>query len=211
MIRILCADLASADAELCGEVYRRLYEAASEERRRRADRYRRFDDKLRCVVVDALLRVSLGTDRFAGLTIEKNEFGKPRLGDHENFHYNISHSGRYVVIASGNTNVGVDVQQHSAGTDRMAVAEQCFAPDEQAYVGQSIRRFYEVWTGKESYLKYTGEGLRRHMRSFSIFDVRSDADPKIRCLDCLPDCGYSLSLCTADEAYTFELLDVRQL
>ncbi len=208
MIRILCVDLASADADLYGEVYRRLYEKASEERKKRADRYRHFDDKLRCVTADALLLASLGTDRFR---IDIHEFGKPRIGDHEKFHYNISHSGRYVVIASGNTEVGVDVQQHSTGTDRMAIAEQCFAPDEQEYVGQSIRRFYEVWTGKESYLKYTGEGLRRNMRSFSIFDAVSDTDLKIRYLRCLPDSDYSLSLCTADEEYTFDLLDVRQL
>ena len=49
MIRILCADLASADADRYGEVYGRLYEKASEERKRRADRYLRFEDKLRCV------------------------------------------------------------------------------------------------------------------------------------------------------------------
>ena len=212
MIRILCADLTTADAALYGEVYRRLYDHASEERRRRADRYRRFDDKLRCVVADALLRMSLGNDRF---TIVKNEAGKPRVEDYVNFYYNISHSGRYVVVASGNSNVGVDVQRHDAGIDRMAVAEQYFSPDEQIYVGQSLRRFYEVWTGKESYLKYTGEGLRRHMSSFSILGgilhENSDAHPRIRSLNSLPDCGYSLSLCTADAEYTFELLDVRQL
>lgn len=204
MIRILCADLASADADRYGEVYGRLYEKASEERKRRADRYLRFEDKLRCVTADALLRRALGSDHFR---TETDPHGKPRLADPQNFHYNLSHSGRYVVIAWGDGDVGVDVQQHSAEMNRRAVAEQCFAPDEQTYVGESIRRFFEVWTGKESYLKYTGEGLRKDMRSFSILN----APVAVRCLDCLPDDGYSLSLCTPDEAYTFDLLDVRQL
>jgi 4'-phosphopantetheinyl transferase len=204
MIRILCADITSADTCIYGEVYRRLYDKSSEERRKRADRYLRFEDKLRCVVADALLQKAVGTDH---VRIEKNEFGKPRIKDHENFHYNISHSGRYVVIAWGETNVGVDVQQHCIGTNRMAVAEMYFASDEQAYVGQNLRRFYEVWTGKESYLKYTGEGLRKNMRSFSILDENLH----IRYVDRLPDGEYSLSLCTLDEEYTFELLDARQL
>ena len=200
MIRILCADIASADEH----VYKSLYDRASAERKKRADRYLRPQDKLRCVTAEALLRAALGTDAFR---IQKNEFGKPSVIDHENFHYNLSHSGRYVVLAWGDAEVGVDVEEHCAKTDITAIAKQCFAIDEQEYVGQSIRRFYEVWTGKESYLKYTGEGLRRDMRSFSIFGQ----EPKVRFLSCLPDGGYSLSLCTTDKKYTFALPDVRQL
>ena len=202
MIRILCADIQSANAY----TYEKLYGQSSPERRARADRYLRYEDKVRCVTADALLRTALGTGDFR---TEKNGQGKPRLEGYENlnFFYNLSHSGRYVVLAHGKGEIGVDVQEHDTGVDRMAVAEQRFAPDEQAYVGRSIRRFYEIWTGKESYLKYTGEGLRRDMRSFSIFGV----DPAVRCLPCLSDDGYSLSLCAADPEYTFELLDIRQL
>ena len=89
------------------------------------------------------------------------------------------------------------------------IAERCFTCDEQAYVWKSDRgvteRFYEIWTGKESYLKYLGEGLCRDMRSFGILDRKRE----IRLLK--PKEGYSLSLCAGDEEYTFELPDIRQL
>ncbi|MBQ2724319.1 MAG: 4'-phosphopantetheinyl transferase superfamily protein [Clostridia bacterium] len=200
MIRILCADIASADES----IYDRLYGTASAERKKRADRYLRVEDKLRCVTADALLRTALGTGNFR---IEKNKYAKPSVKDHENFHYNLSHSGRYVVIAYGESEVGVDVQEHDLTLDMQAVAERCFTADEREYIGQSVRHFFEIWTGKESYLKYTGEGLRKDMRSFSI----RKTEPKVQHLHCLPDDGYSLSLCTADKEYIFELLDVRQL
>ncbi len=200
MIRILCADIASADES----VYARLYGKASAERKKRADRYLRREDKLRCVTADALLRTALGTEDFR---IEKSGSAKPSVKNHENFHYNLSHSGRYVVIAWGESEVGVDVQEHDLTVDIQAVAERCFTADEREYSGQSIRHFYEIWTGKESYLKFTGEGLRKDMRSFSI----PETEPQVQFLHCLPDDGYSLSLCTADKEYMFELLDVRQL
>ena len=52
MIRIVCADIASADA--C--IYRGLYKKASDQRKSRADRYLRPEDKLRCVTAAALLK-----------------------------------------------------------------------------------------------------------------------------------------------------------
>ncbi|MBQ3489611.1 MAG: 4'-phosphopantetheinyl transferase superfamily protein [Clostridia bacterium] len=204
MIRILCADISSADER----IYENLYGKASPERKRRADRYLCREDKLRCVTADALLRIALKTDAF---TVLKSDFGKPYIEDHEGFHYNLSHSGRYVVIAWGDAEVGVDVQQHYADTDMRMIAERCFSRDEQDYIRQSdqqiLQRFYEVWTGKESYLKYIGEGLRKDLRSFSIRNL----DPEIRCLYRVLGDEYSLSLCTKDKEFTFELSDVRQL
>ncbi len=202
MIRIICADISRADEK----VYASLYERASAERKSRADRYRRYEDKLRCVAADALLRVALGTCEYQ---IEKNEFGKPYVKGRDDFYYNLSHSGKYVVIAFGNGEIGVDIQQHRGDTDMRMIADHCFARDEKDYVWQSDRqikeRFYEIWTGKESYLKYIGKGLCKDMRSFSI----SDRKREIRLL--YPEEGYTLSLCTADNEYTFELSDVRQL
>ncbi len=202
MIRLVCADISSADEE----TYGRLYERACEERKRRADRYRSYEDKLRCVTADALLTAALGAREYQ---IEKNEFGKPYVKGRNDFYYNLSHSGTYVAIAFGNAEVGVDIQRHRDGTDMRLIAERCFTHDEKEYVWQSARqseeRFYEIWTGKESYLKYVGKGLRENMRSFSVLDRKRE----IRLLH--PAEGYSLSLCTADREYTFELSDIRQL
>jgi len=204
MIRILCADVSSADER----VYRRLYEKASPERKRRADRYLRREDQLRCAAADALIKAALGRE---DCHVARTDSGKPYIEGSEDFHFNLSHSGRYVVIAYGDTEVGVDVQQHGSVSDMEEIARSLFAPDEQEYIRQNTleaeRRFYEIWTRKESYLKYIGTGLHRDMRSFSVLAP----EPEIRYFYCAPGDGYSLSLCTSDCECTFEMLDIQQL
>ncbi len=200
MIRILCTDISRAD----GQIYKSLYERASEERKRRADRYLRYEDKLRCVTADALIGAALGEGFFQ---IEKNEFGKPYVKGRNDFYYNLSHSGDYVVLAFGNTEVGIDIQKHEENTDIQTVAQSCFTRDEREYVGGSAERFYEIWTGKESYLKRVGKGLRGGACSVSVRERRSE----ILFLPNLPREGYSMSLCAADKDYRFELSDIRRL
>lgn len=200
MIRILCADILSADACICEA----LFEKASPERKYRAERYRCQQDKLRCVTADALLKTALKTDPFQ---IEKGRFGKPYIKGREDFFYNLSHSGRYVVIAWGDREVGVDVQQHEENTNIQVIAERYFTSEEQAYVQGDLQRFYEIWTKKESYVKYTGQGLGRGLRSFSVMDP----EPPIRYHYRMLQGGYSLSLCTTEDACLFEILDVKHL
>lgn len=200
MIHILCADICAADKDC----YRRLYEGASPERKKRADRYLRQEDRLRCVTAHALLKRVLGSPEFQ---VGQKENGKPYIKDREDFHYNLSHSGRYVVIAWGGAEVGVDVQQQDAAVNMEAIAGRFFTADEQAYIGTDLLRFYEIWTKKESYLKYTGKGLQTDLRSFSTLIP----DHKIRYHHRHLEGGYSLCLCTTDGNDTFELLDVRQL
>lgn len=200
MIRVVCVDISSAE----DEIYRKLYERASLPRKNRADRYLRQKDKLRCVTAEALL------SRFLGVTedqTEKNSFGKPYLKAGKGVFYNLSHSGRYVVLAWGDTEVGVDVQQHDSVTDRKALEMLFFTPDEQCYACGDSGRFYEIWTKKESYLKYTGRGLRTDLRSFSVLSP----ERKLRFFCRTLDGNHSLCLCTEEDEYAFELLDIQQL
>ena len=200
MIRVVCADIASADA--C--IYRGLYEKASDQRKSRADRYLRQEDKLRCVTAAALLKNVLGADDDQ---IAKNDFGKPYLKDRRDVHYNLSHSGRYVVLAWGDTELGIDVQKHEVCTNMEAVGTRFFALDELQYARGDTTRFYEIWTKKESFLKYTGRGLHMGLRSFSVLAPEGN----VRYFHRMLDTEHSLSLCTEADAYELELLDVRQL
>lgn len=200
MIQILCVDISSAD----NDILNRLYEKASPERQKQADRYLRPEDKLRCVTADALLRTVLGTDAFQ---IGKQNCGKPYVKDKPGFYFNLSHSGRYVAIAWGASEVGVDVQKHNPSVNTQAIASRFFTPEEQTYVLGNLLRFYEIWTKKESFLKYTGTGLQKRLDSFSTLEP----DSKVRYRHHYLEGGYSLSLCTTADHDTFELLDVRQL
>lgn len=201
MIRIVCADISGAGESL----YRKLYHRASPERKRRAEGLLRQEDRLRCVAADALLKAALGECRIA-----VNEFGKPYASDRPGVYFNLSHSGRYVVLAYGDTELGVDVQQHTHGNPE-ALARRWFSPDEQAWVlsreEDARKRFFEIWTAKESYVKYLGKGLHMDMRSFSVLAP----PPEIRYFRRSPGQDYSLSLCSAPSECTLELLDLQQL
>lgn len=204
MIHVLYTDISSADKN----IYNSLYEKASPERKQRADRYLHYKDKIRCVTADALLKTALGIDEYE---VIKNESGKPLVRNHADFHYNISHSGDFVVIAWGDSEVGVDIQEHDVNTNMEAIARYCFVPEEQSYVCEgdfvNLFRFYEIWTKKESWMKYTGKVLQTDLRSFSVISSVSSVQYQHR----IVYDRYSLCLCTTDNKVEFVLLDVQQL
>jgi 4'-phosphopantetheinyl transferase len=111
----------------------------------------------------------LGTE---ALEFELNEHEKPSLKDHPNEHFNISHSGDYVVVAFSDENVGVDVEMIQK--DRRAVAERFFTDKEIqqmhacATETAQIHYFYQLWTLKESYMKAIGKGMTMSLSSFSF-------------------------------------------
>lgn len=154
--------------------YRKLYAQASPERQHRADRYLRTEDRYRCIVAGALLRYALGgTDHAEPVRTPE---GKPYLPGREDFHFNLSHSGQWVVIAWGSRPMGIDVETLSMDEGKEQLARRFFSSDEQAYLfaveGQDrARRFFEIWTKKESYLKYLGTGINRPLNAFSVLDT----------------------------------------
>jgi len=168
MIRVVCWDISGLDRE----TYERLYAQSSPERQARADRYRRHEDALRCVAAEALVRRAAG----GPVAIMKDEGGKPRLAGMESFRYNLSHSGNWVVMAWGESEVGVDVEKIHMDEGKEQIARRFFSREEQDYIFAAegdlrAERFFQVWTGKESYLKYLGTGLRTPMDSFSVLSL----------------------------------------
>lgn len=79
------------------------------------------------------------------------------------------------------------------------MSQRFFHPLEMQYVQQNGENaFFDVWSAKESYLKYLGCGLSLPMQSFSVVD-EAGRFPAIKdaCLTMLPDFpDDSLFLCT---------------
>lgn len=147
--------------------------AVSEERGKKADRYLLIDDSKRCICAELLLQHSLyhTFNRMIPLNISYNDYGKPFLKQIEGFSYNISHSGKWVVIAYGSSEVGIDVENVRKG--KVDIADRFFTAKEKEYIyrgpkEEQIRRFTEIWTLKESYIKYLGTGLSTSLNSFSV-------------------------------------------
>ena len=100
----------------------------------------------------------------------EGEHGKPFLSYRPSLHYNISHSGKYVVCILADQEVGIDVQIHCrANYERML---RRMVPREQYLEILSDinvkKKFFEQWVLREAYIKWTGEGLSRDMRTISM-------------------------------------------
>ena len=91
--------------------------------------------------------------------LASGEHGKPYFPDAPQLHFSISHSGERWLCAFSDAPVGLDVQQHRA-CQMQALARRFFAPAERIFLEQTgYAPFFDLWCAKESYLKYTGEGL----------------------------------------------------
>ena len=209
MIRILYTDITG----LTAQDYQRLYDESSPERKAKADRYLRQEDKVRCVVADALLRHAIAqTLPLADYRIHTDENGKPHLEGVEGFHFNLSHAGSYVAIAYGDAPVGLDVEQYRTDADIDALSKRFYTPDEQRSLDQTPpdqhrERFFQIWTAKESILKYWGTGLRRSLDSFSTLTAQQTLGIH---LHHIPLDGHCMTLCTTDPDYTLHHLPTLQ-
>ena len=188
-------------------LYDVLFEKASAERQNRADRCRRREDALRCLVSESLLRYAAREQAaLHAFAVEYDTYGKPRIRGREDLHFNISHSGSWVVLAWSSGEVGIDVEVFRPDDQKKAVARRYFTQVEQQYVFREEtgwdRRFYEIWTAKESYLKYLGTGLGNKIDAVC---VRTLTAPQIITHWMEDAC---LSLCTEEENYEIQLLQL---
>lgn len=105
------------------------------------------------------------------IDIEKSEKGKPFMVGNKSQHFNISHSGNWVVVAMAEKEVGVDVEK--IRPINFQIAKRFYSKAEFAelnkMVGQGkLEFFFDLWTLKESYLKLLGKGLTKSLSSFTI-------------------------------------------
>ena len=110
--------------------------------------------------------------------IARTERGKPYFPKQQEVFFSISHSGAFWVCAFAKEPVGVDVQKHvkkawesdEGATCRLGrMAERFFHPEEAGWVQKNVyERFFRIWTAKESYVKYTGDGIGADFGQISL-------------------------------------------
>lgn len=94
--------------------------------------------------------------------IEYGKYGKPYLLDYPNIHFNISHSGKYVVCAVCDVPVGIDIQKITAYNP--STAYRVCSDDELNIIEKSQNKeseFIRIWTRKEAYLKMKGSSIAK--------------------------------------------------
>jgi len=101
-------------------------------------------------------------------------YGKPDLNFTTALKFNVSHSGKMIVLAfAKNSEIGVDVEKIKTDFDVLDLAENFFSKDEirQLQMTQKddlFEAFYRCWTRKESFIKAKGSGLSFPLASFAV-------------------------------------------
>ena len=105
------------------------------------------------------------------MEIFREEKGKPVFTELP-LSFSVSHTGDLWVclISEGDSPVGVDVQNiRKARMER--IMEWYFTEDEISYVsGEGENAFFQIWTRKEAYAKYTGKGLNKELAKVSTLN-----------------------------------------
>lgn len=124
--------------------------------------------------------------------------------------FNMSHSGRYVVVAVSEENVGIDIEHKTGSYER--ISKRFFCKEE--YEGmkslateQEKRDFFlETWTRKEAFLKLIGKGLLMPLDGFHVYDTikYEEADIHFHMVDmkCYGlDESYKICVCSKEIEY----------
>ncbi|MBN2237425.1 MAG: 4'-phosphopantetheinyl transferase superfamily protein [Bacteroidales bacterium] len=168
------------------------------------ERFRFSADKQRSLIGDLIVRkfyakeLNLNPNK---IEFEYNQHDKPTLKGFPKAHFNISHSGDFVVVAFSDCSVGIDIEKNKG--NRLKVAKRFFTREELddlfALEGEAkqVNYFYQLWTLKESYMKAIGKGMSMSLSSFSFKKFYSD----YRLRYSSEDMGYQFTSYLVDPEY----------
>lgn len=126
-----------------------------------------ISDRKRSLCGELLVRYMIANKDIV-LDVDSN--GKPYCKNFPEIHFNISHSGDWVICAICDSPIGVDIEK--IGHADLQIAKRFFTEYEyRQLLNQETNRselFYKLWTLKESYMKYTGKGLLIPLNSFEF-------------------------------------------
>ncbi len=175
-----------------------------------------------------LLHRALGDEIYEQAEFAHNEHGKPYIVG-QPIHYNISHSGHFVVLVTADAEVGVDIQEKRSA--RMeSVAKRFFSNEEWQAISrceseeEKKNLFYRIWCRKEAYGKYLGVGLSNSLLSVNVLEepialptemIEESSegkeelrrkDIKFRDLEITPD--YQISICSRKGEHLEKIVSV---
>lgn len=164
----------------------------SEQRREQVAHYKLEGPRRQAVAAYLLLRKALR--EMYGIhdapVFEYDANGKPSILGHPEIFFNLSHCRKAVACVVADSPVGIDVEETCRFSDSIAR----YTLDDEEYesvvkADNPSQAFIRLWTMKEALLKYTGEGLRRDIKTV----LRLSPANKVEFLTELHD-GYVVSV-----------------
>ncbi len=164
MVTVYILDICQLNQEA---LFRQQYEKQPKERQEKIMRIADRMEKNRSLGAGIVLARGLfayGIDA-TQVQFRKNAHGKPDLKDRQEIHFNLSHSGNYVVGAFADTPVGIDIEHRRENVEKLV--RRCLNEQERqqffSCADEEAQRdwFLRCWTRKESAAKALGIGLQQ--------------------------------------------------
>ncbi len=138
------------DIELALHHQKKLLEKVNDKQKEKAFGYKNEADQIRSLASSYLIN-SLSSE-----PLLFNDTGKPFFENGPFF--NISHSGRYIVMAVSNKEVGVDIEEN---VERNMSALIRIFNEAEAKMIKEHADFYYLWCAKESLIKCMGSSISK--------------------------------------------------
>lgn len=106
----------------------------------------------------------------AGIELKKGRFGKLHIAKTHLF-FNVSHSDHSFLLGfNPSGRIGVDIENLSGHEDLISLIDYAFSDEEAIYCrdGEVSKRFTEIWTSKEAFLKTVGVGLVDNLKLITV-------------------------------------------
>lgn len=163
------------------------YKKVCDYRKAKIDKCKDEKDKARSLVAGLLFEEACKEYGLEELLpyLADGEHGKPYFKCEDDafpggtrMYFNISHSEDCVLVGIADSEIGVDIQYMKPL--KSDLASKCFTEKEQdmyysAPDEEYIKVFYRIWCLKESFVKFTGNGLREGLNTFSVLDHLKDS------------------------------------
>ena len=157
------------------EQYLTFLNTLNDSRRKKAERYKKYSDRVLSASSYVLLMYALHLNGDDGEhTILCNEHGKPFF-ENSNIHFNISHTEGAVACAVQNVPVGVDIQKKAEKFE--AVMRRACTEEEKKSVMSADdpqMEFTTLCTLKESILKCIGTGIAGQMKNYDFSENKTE-------------------------------------
>ena len=138
------------DINLANQYHHFLLKVLSDEQKEKAFRFKNEKDQMRCLLSSYLMSQLSKED------LQRNLTGKPYYPNGPFF--NISHSGKYVIMAIANEEVGVDIEEDIE--KNMDILLRIFNEAEAKMIKEHAD-FYYLWCAKESLIKCMGSSVSK--------------------------------------------------
>ena len=172
MIFVLYADVEPLNDD---ELFEYFYKNISETRQKKINAFRMRKD--RNLSLGASVLLDCGLNKLFGLREKEMQYGfsgngRPFLKNRPDIYFSVSHSGTKAVAAFSDAEIGADIEKIKNAD--LKIAKRFFDEKEYDYLNsitdseKQTAEFYRLWTMKESYMKFTGLGMKLPLDSFCI-------------------------------------------